>query len=51
MLLLAGSMGVAAVCRQLLRLPPFPLARLEAAFLEPAATGQPQPQGFECAPF
>jgi hypothetical protein len=36
-----------AICRQLLRLPPFPLARLEAAFLEPAAAGQPQPQGFE----
>jgi hypothetical protein len=46
MLLLAESM-VADECRQLLRLPPFPLARLEAAFLEPAATGQPQPQGFE----
>ena len=42
----AGSM-VIAIRRQLLRLPPFPLARLEAAFLEPVATGQPQPPGFE----
>lgn len=41
-------MSCVLTCRQLLRLPPFPLARLEAAFLDLAVAGQSQPSAFQC---